>query len=151
MLSDFLHFCKLLNEYGVDYLVTGGYAVNLYGYTRMTEDVDIFFKPDKNNGKKLLKALEDYGVETGNLKNHDFAQPTHLRLGEYPKSIDIFNHTIGIDIEEVFDRKVVHMVEEVPLDVLHIDDLIQNKKALNTYKDLADAEELIKIKNKRNK
>jgi hypothetical protein len=47
----------------------------------------------------------------------------------------VFRQGIRIDIGDNY------------VNVISIDDLIANKKALNTYKDLADAEELMKIKN----
>lgn len=34
--KDFKEFIELLNEYQVDYLVIGGYAVNFHGYPRYT-------------------------------------------------------------------------------------------------------------------
>lgn len=39
---------KMLNG-GVDFLIIGGYAVNYYGYSRMTEDLDLWLKPDNGN------------------------------------------------------------------------------------------------------
>ena len=39
---DFKEFLKLLNEYKVEYLLVGGYAVGYYGYPRATADMDIW-------------------------------------------------------------------------------------------------------------
>ena len=41
----------------VDYILIGGFAVVLYGMPRMTQDVDIFVKPDEDNIKRLVSAL----------------------------------------------------------------------------------------------
>jgi len=38
---DFKEFLKLLNSNKVEYWVVGGYAVNYYGYSRATGDLDI--------------------------------------------------------------------------------------------------------------
>jgi len=35
--QDFKEFLKLLDSNGVDYLLIGGYAVNIHGYVRTTE------------------------------------------------------------------------------------------------------------------
>lgn len=36
--SDFKEFLQLLNQHQVEYLLIGGYAVNLYGFVRATGD-----------------------------------------------------------------------------------------------------------------
>ena len=79
----------------------------------------------------------------------DFTNSIHLRLGEYPNSIDLINQTIGIDLKNVFKRGIIINLDDLPCKIIHLDDLIANKKALNTFKDLADAEELVKIRDKK--
>ncbi len=146
MFADLKKLFVLFNRYNVDYLIIGGYAVNLYGYSRMTEDVDILFKPGKINGNKLVKVLVEFGVDLTELSNHDFEHSTHLRLGEYPNSIDLINDTVGLDLSVVFDNGKSFQIDEIQIKVIDLDDLIANKLALNTYKDLADVEELKKLR-----
>lgn len=146
MQSDLKKFIILLNKYQVNYLIIGGYAVNLYGYSRMTEDVDILFKPDKRNGEKIIKVLKEFGVEDDSIANHNFEGSTHLRLGEYPNSIDLINDTVGLDFSTVFENCRIFKIDDIQAKVIGLDDLIANKMALNTYKDLADAEVLKKFK-----
>ena len=40
--QDFKEFIQLLNLKQVRYLLIGGYAINLYGYSRNTEDLDFW-------------------------------------------------------------------------------------------------------------
>ena len=40
--QDFKEFIQLLNLKQVRYLLIGGYAINLYGYSRNTEDIDFW-------------------------------------------------------------------------------------------------------------
>ncbi len=47
--SDFLDFIVLLNNYEVEYMVVGGYAVMAHGQPRFTEDFDIWIRPTVNN------------------------------------------------------------------------------------------------------
>ena len=42
MNSDFKDLLALLNQFGVRYLVVGGYAVMLYTEPRYTKDIDVF-------------------------------------------------------------------------------------------------------------
>ncbi len=55
--EDFKEFIDLLNTNNVCYLLVGGWAVGLYGYPRATKDIDFLIAVDKNNLKKLKKAL----------------------------------------------------------------------------------------------
>lgn len=139
---------QALNDNKVIYIVIGGFAVNFYGYSRMTEDLDILFKPTSENGEKLLSALHRLDFEINTFNDHNFSEPTHLRLGDPPNSIDLINETKGLDLTKVFDNAIFSKIENILTPIISIEDLIANKKALNTYKDLADAEVLTKIRKK---
>ena len=39
MNSDYTDMLKCLNKAGVDYMLVGGWAVNMYGYIRATVDI----------------------------------------------------------------------------------------------------------------
>jgi hypothetical protein len=147
---DFLHpgyieFMGLLEAHKVRYFLLGGIAVNIHGYARTTEDLDILFEASQENGMKLLKCVELFGFDTSGFANYDFSQPTHFRVGDFPNSIDLINHTVGIDFDKAFDHSIAVEIEQLSVKVIHINDLIANKMALNTYKDLADAEALKRI------
>ncbi|MBR9997337.1 MAG: hypothetical protein KFF73_00130 [Cyclobacteriaceae bacterium] len=146
MQSDLKKLISLFNKYQVEYLIIGGYAVNLYGYSRMTEDAAILFKPDRRNGEKIIKALKEFGVEADAIADHNFEGSTHLRLGEYPNSIVLINDIVGLDFNTVFKNCKIFKIGAIQAKVIDLDDLIANKLALNTYKDLADAEVLKKLK-----
>ena len=53
----FLTVIDSLESEKVDYVLIGGFAVVLYGMPRITQDVDIFVKPDEGNIKRLVSAL----------------------------------------------------------------------------------------------
>lgn len=55
----FLKVIDSLEKENVDYVLIGGFAVVLYGMPRMTQDVDIFVKPDEDNIKRLVLALHE--------------------------------------------------------------------------------------------
>lgn len=46
-----------LNKHKVDYILIGGYAVILYGFPRLTQDVDLILKMDEDNISKFRTAL----------------------------------------------------------------------------------------------
>jgi predicted nucleotidyltransferase len=142
---EYKEFIQLLNKHQVEYFLLGGYAVNFYGYRRATQDVDFMIRATNENGKKLLDAIEEFGYNTEEYSKENFEDQIHFRLGQIPNSIDVINATVGIDFNEAFQRAKDFQIEGLTVRIIHINDLIANKKALNTYKDLADAEELSKI------
>ena len=55
--DEFLRVLAALEQEEVDYVLVGGAAVNLHGIVRMTEDVDLFVRPARDNLERLLSAL----------------------------------------------------------------------------------------------
>lgn len=48
---------QALEDFEVEYLLVGGYAVIIYGLMRLTSDLDIVIKPTEDNIAKLQHAL----------------------------------------------------------------------------------------------
>lgn len=55
--SRFLDVLDALEKEKVDYILVGGFAVILYGHPRITEDIDVFVKPEESNIVRLRRAL----------------------------------------------------------------------------------------------
>jgi hypothetical protein len=53
---------RALAQHQVDYVVIGGLAVQAYGHTRTTQDVDIVPAPDPANLARLEAALAEIGA-----------------------------------------------------------------------------------------
>ena len=148
---EYQEFIKLLNHHEVSYVLIGGIAVNIYGYHRATGDMGILYENSELNITRLKTAIINLGYDLENLKKQDFLAPTNIRLGEVPTTIDIINHTKGVDFTRVFKKAKTYRLDEFEIKVIDINDLIENKKALNTFKDLADAEALEIIQKRRKK
>ena len=56
-IEDLLAVCRRLNEEGVKYLLVGGFAMNYYGFTRTTEDIDLLVDPSDDNISKVKSGL----------------------------------------------------------------------------------------------
>ena len=52
-----------LNKHEIRYLIIGGIAVNLYGYDRVTGDIDIMMSFNKENVLKLERFMKEYGFK----------------------------------------------------------------------------------------
>jgi hypothetical protein len=128
--------------------VIGGYAVNLHGYPRYTKDIDFWIEPTKKNIQKLLSAIEAFGLGSLDLNEEDFTSPDDIiQLGRAPRRIDILTDVEGLDFKVCFDQKNQIQLDKVNVNFLEIQDLIIAKKASARPQDLADADQLKKIKN----
>lgn len=58
---------EALQSTGVAYLLVGGYAVNIHGYSRGTGDMDIWIRPTVENVLRLISAFEHCGYDVSGL------------------------------------------------------------------------------------
>ena len=139
--SNYLDMLKCLNKAGVDYIMVGGWAVNLHGYVRATIDLDIWILADQENARKVYAALGEFGAPLGEVKPEDFAQHgTIFQIGVAPCRIDVINKIDGVKYAEASPRAIQKTIEGVPVRIISREDLIVNKRASGRTKDLADAE-----------
>ena len=147
--QDFKEFIALLNEYKVKYLVIGGYAVNFHGYPRYTKDIDFWLWMTQENIEHLLVVLKKFGFGSLNLSIEDFMDADNIvQLGYEPYRIDLLVDVDGVDFEACFDRRIEAELDDVLINFLSLQDLIASKKQAGRLQDLADAEQLEKLKNK---
>lgn len=139
---DFKEFIELLNKNNVKYLVIGGYAVVYHGYVRSTNNIDIWVDISKENIKKLLIALEEFGFSSSNFKEEDFSPNQIIQLGHPPNRIDLITTPAGVDFETCYKTKEQTTIDNVNISIIDLTNLIKTKKASNRTRDLADVEEL---------
>jgi len=60
--SAFVDLWDKLNRNGVRYIMVGGFATNLHGYHRLTEDIDLYIEDTLENRRKLRKTFKDIGL-----------------------------------------------------------------------------------------
>lgn len=73
-LKEAADFLSLLNKNNVQYLIIGGVAVNVHGFTRATGDLDIWYNPSKENFHRLLTTIKTFGFDVApieKLENYD--------------------------------------------------------------------------------
>ena len=145
--KDFKEFIQLLNEYKVKYLVIGGYAVNFHGYPRYTKDIDFWLWMTPDNIAQLIKVLKEFGFGSLNLGLEDFMTPDNIiQLGYEPYRIELLVDLEGVEFEDCFERRIEGELDDVKINFLSLQDLILTKKTAARLQDLADAEQLEKIK-----
>ena len=139
--EDFAEFIQLLNSAKVEYLILGGWAVNLYANPRATADIDFLVGIDAKNVKKILEVLANFGLK--NVSPDYFREKGNVvRMGTPPTRIEILTGATGIDFHECYKRKKQVKIGNLKLNFISKADLIKNKKAAGRLKDLADVEAL---------
>jgi predicted nucleotidyltransferase len=141
--QDFKEFIQSLNDNGVRYLVVGGYAVALHGYPRYTKDLDVWVDMSTENASRVIKALDQFGFGSLNLKAADFVEPDQIiQLGFPPRRIDILTTLPGVEFSECYPSLTTVDVEGVSVQFIDLESLKKNKKATGRHQDLADLENL---------
>ena len=150
MLKDQKELLYALNAHGVDYLVVGGHAAIAYGVARLTKDLDVLIRSDEATGKAVYAALASFGAPMETLRPEDFSSNpnTIVQLGVPPNRIDILQSIEGISFEEVWRNRNDFDIEAgTSAHYISLDDLIRNKELVGRPGDLADVDELRKIRN----
>ena len=141
--QDFKEFLKLLNAHRVKYLLIGGYAVAYYGYPRATADMDVRIEVETANADKIVAALKEFGFDLPELSAELFLTPEKIiRMGEPPFRIEIVTSISGVTFEDCYTSRVIDELDGVPVSLIGLIDLKENKKASGRYKDLDDLQNL---------
>lgn len=109
---EFLLFLHCAAKNNLRYMCIGGYAVNYYGYHRVTEDMDIWIAPTEENKIIFLNTLQCMGYtedETNDISNEDFTTHFMCSLGARPHVIDILTivHK-DISFNEAENKMIIH-------------------------------------------
>ena len=145
--TPFKEFFDLLNQKKVEYLLVGGYAVNIHGHNRATGDIDIWIAVSAENSAKVVETFRDFGFGSLGLKPDSFNQENvMLQIGAKPLKIEVMTSISGVDFEACFQERIEKVVDGVNLSLISFERLLENKKATGRPKDQGDAEELEKLR-----
>ncbi len=141
---DFVDFINCLNRNRVEYILVGGYAVIIRGYSRSTGDMDIWVNKTPDNFLHLQKAITAFGLPAEAVSHEKFFSTQYdvFTFGRPPFAIEILTELKGVDFTEAFRQSTLERIDEIDIRVMHINQLILSKKAAGRHKDLNDIENL---------
>ena len=140
---DFEELLRLLEEFGIEYMIVGGYAVAYHGYPRFTKDIDLFFRLTRENALRLRQALMAFGFREEDLPLEAFTTAGNvLTFGIAPTRVDLLNEIDGVTYDEAYPNVVRGKYGDVDVTFIGLADLVKNKKATPRIKDKGDVEEL---------
>ena len=144
--TDFRDFLFALNKFDVRYILVGGFSVILHGYSRTTGDMDIWVERSLANYKKIEQAFHYFGMPVFEMTEDNFLHHPSWDVytyGQPPVAIDIIMEVKGLDFPDCFNKAVIFEDEGLKIKTLHINSLIDAKKASGRPKDIDDINNLI--------
>jgi len=137
--------CSRLNAERAKYIVVGATAMQLWGTTRATRDIDILIEPTAAYAKRVLRALAALGF--GLAAEHlaaDVASRAVTMMGD-TLNVDILTRAWNVLWSDARHRVTTFEVEGVAIPTASIADLIESKRT-GRLQDAADIEVLEEIR-----
>ena len=134
-------------NFGVEYLVVGGWAVSTHARPRFTKDLDLWIGTSAVNLERMVQALAAFGAPRELLEQA--AQMTveeFLFFGTPPARIDVLRSIPGVTFEEAWPRRVRANWGTLAVNLIALDDLIAAKRAAGRPQDLLDLKLLLAVK-----
>lgn len=132
---------QLLNEFEVEYLIVGGFAVMKYGEPRYTKDLDVWVHNSRENSIRVVEALKKFGapLDHDGVTSETFTEKQIVyQIGIAPVRIDILTEITGVEFSNAWKKRVASTFFGVPVHFISLDDLAANKRALGRSSDLKD-------------
>lgn len=143
---DYGDIFSALNKRKIRYLVVGGLAVNLYGVSRMTIDLDLLISLDENNKSEFYKIMRQLKFKTKKpelakkLMTTDY-KPERIKVVTFFRDefelIDVFLQP-PVDFEEAYAQKKMFNIDNINIPVISFDMLIKMKEQSDRERDLRD-------------
>jgi hypothetical protein len=148
--QELLKFWRSLNQNGVLYIMVGGVATIFHGYSRMTEDIDIWIKDTVENRRSLRTAFREYGMGDFFMIERLQIVPgwTYFHLNNGIR-LDLMINVKGLEdlgFDSCLEVASVAEIYDVKVPFLHLNHLLSAKKAANRPKDQLDITYLEQIR-----
>lgn len=160
-MTDYQSILRAFEKQKLRYLIVGGVAVNLHGYPRFTNDIDILLALDHANLETMARIMESMGyqqrlpISIQELEDSDKVRRLVKEKGLVAYSFihakePQFNIDVLVSESIDFEKFSVHTMKaevwglEIP--VVSIDDLIAMKQHSDREKDVQDVVALLELK-----
>jgi predicted nucleotidyltransferase len=135
----------------VEFVLIGGYAVAFHGRPRATKDIDILLEGSTENLSRAARALDRFGAPPVVLSAIPAMGNTDVVfMGQPPLRVDFLRSVDGVEPRALFEHAVEATIDGVPIKIISLDHLIDNKRASGRPQDLIDADFLERVRKKRN-
>jgi hypothetical protein len=134
-----------LAEEDARWILVGAMAMQLWGTTRATRDIDILIEPTVENARRVLRALSNlgFGLAQEWLAEELASKPVTV-IGDAPR-VDVFTVAWSVSYADAAADAVDFRVEGVRVPTASIDHLIASKRT-GRLQDAADIQVLEEIR-----
>ena len=143
--EDFHDFIQSLNKFEVEYILVGGYAVIVRGYSRSTGYMDIWVNKTEVNYHKLQSAIIEFGLPAKAIQKDQFFSNEFdvFSFGKPPFAIEIMTAVKGLDFVKTYQSSTIERIDNrIDVRIIHLNQLLEAKRAAGRNKDLNDIENL---------
>lgn len=160
-MTSFLDLFISLNNKQVQYLVAGGWAVNLYGVERATGDLDLVVYLEQQNLERFIEVVTRFGFKPRvPVDAKEFADAGKRREWREEKGMMVFSFydpqnpfvlldvfiDIPFDFEAVYAGRSRVPTGRVEIPVVPLETLIMMKQQAGRPQDLADIHYLRQVR-----
>ncbi|MCP4698260.1 MAG: hypothetical protein GY862_15610 [Gammaproteobacteria bacterium] len=142
-MQSFADILKALSQQGVYYILAGGLAVELCGYSRVTHNVDILVKYSPDNLDKLLRCLLSFGEGSArelSLEDFELEEGCIRVVEDFP--LNIFTLMSGHSYRDLLPHVAKHSLDDVEIPYVSASGLIMLKQHSLRPKDQLDVQVL---------
>ena len=154
-----------LHENKIRYLLIGGVAVNLHGFSRTTDDLDLWIDLEQKNINKFSKVVKSIGwkpkipesVESlGNAKKRkSWIKEKDMKVFSIYNPLNLIEQADimvreYIDFKSAYKRREELIADTIKISLMSIPDLIRLKKIAARERDVLDIRALNRIKELKN-
>src|SRR6266404_2896633 len=99
---------QLLNEFRVEYLIVGGFAVMKYGEPRYTKDLDVWVHNSAQNSTRVVAALRQFGapLDHDGINAETFTgKQVVYQIGVAPVRVDILTEITAVEFPDAWKKR----------------------------------------------
>ena len=105
--------------------------------------MDIWIEISDSNSKKISSVFRNFGFSAETISESLFLEKNKIiRMGIPPVRLEIITSASGVDFNKCFSNREVFEIDGIPINVISLQDLKKNKRAVGRHKDLDDIEHL---------
>lgn len=120
----------------VDYLLVGGYLLNIHGYKRQTKFLDLWLRPTDANKDQLIYALESLNIDVEPLEKLSFEEFEAFEFGLSPFITQIMTKVSGLRFDAAWSHRDLIDTDGFEIPALSLDDLKTNLQSAGRTRDL---------------
>jgi hypothetical protein len=136
---DWIEFLNALRSENTKFLLIGAHALAYHAEGRLTEDIDIFVEPTRQNAECVRRALVCFGFSDVAPSVEQLAEGDRVfMLGRKPWRIDILTGIDGVSFDEAWQGRDEVDFHGVSLCIIGRRELLLNKRASGRKKDRVD-------------